>query len=706
MRFYLLLLVTLSFNILAVESASSYFQQTDVNSASLSPSGNCVALITGDKKQQSIELYNVLLKQRRNFYQLSALNRKDASLRKLFWLGDRYLAAEIGFKREGIKHLLNTKVKVEYFIFDVSSEASKPKIYKINARGLIVDPLINDSDHFLFSKRGVNSKVYKVNIKKLNVAGKRLSKLQRPDGGQLNRKNEIASIKGVALKWFTNEGSYVDSVLYFDPLGKLRLAKVKSLKTQTDEEQDEDSYINTWSEIKKKEKKKKSKNLSASSKKKSKGKRKLETKPVVLSELSKQEIAQLSKKNIEKFLTDREKPFLFPVTMLKGSERFYAFDTSDGELRRIYLVDYKNKTIDLAYSTLAYNISSFEVDQDSGRLTSVNLVKDGKLQTDYLDEKGQSYLQGTGNQLNVRLSESLDKKIKLSYLEDINTVGTFFVEHANEKLEVGKTFPNLAQIAPVTMVKNTLKREGIDVEYLLTIPNSNSKPAPLIVYPHGGPIGEFDHPFFDLHTRFLNEQGYAVLRVNFRGSGGYSEALLEAGKGEFGDGILADIHAATIDVSKREDIDSNNMCVAGISFGGYAATMLAIKHPDSYKCAVTVAGISDFYLTTTSTRLSQGQYKWVKEYIGDVSKDLAKIKRISPAYGADKLQVPILIMHGHKDKIVDVEHAYRLRHALERSGKYYEWRVFEEAGHHFSNEGELSLMFDTMVRFIDKNMVN
>jgi dipeptidyl aminopeptidase/acylaminoacyl peptidase len=396
---------------------------------------------------------------------------------------------------------------------------------------------------------------------------------------------------------------------------------------------------------------------------------------------------------------------LFPAVRLSEG-KYYSYDISEDELRRIYLVDYLNKSLELVYETTAYKISSFDTDDASGRITSVNLLKEGQLQTDYIDESGESYLLGSESGLNVVLAKNNDETVSLTYSESINNSGVYSVITESGPSEVGRVMPSLAGVKPVRLVKETLKQDDIEFEYLLTIPDALNNPAPLIVMPHGGPIGVFDDQFFDRQSRFLNDSGYAVLRVNYRGSGGYSKALLEAGKGEFGKGMLTDIHTATLHASQREDIDRSKICLAGFSYGGYASTMLAIKHPNSYKCAVTVAGVADWYLSLTSTRLSQYQYQWVKEYVGDISTDVEQIQRVSPIHHVKDLQVPIMIMHGKEDKVVDVEHAFRLRYKLEQANKPYEWHVFEKSGHHFRNDDDLNIVFDKMINFIATQMEN
>src|SRR5690606_32868157 len=84
-------------------------------------------------------------------------------------------------------------------------------------------------------------------------------------------------------------------------------------------------------------------------------------------------------------------------------------------------------------------------------------------------------------------------------------------------------------------------------EAFLTVPISwqGKSPGPLVVMPHGGPIGVFDAWGFDPEIQMLASRGYAVLQVNFRGSGNYGRPFREAGHREWGRKMQDDLTDAT-----------------------------------------------------------------------------------------------------------------------------------------------------------------
>ena len=130
---------------------------------------------------------------------------------------------------------------------------------------------------------------------------------------------------------------------------------------------------------------------------------------------------------------------------------------------------------------------------------------------------------------------------------------------------------------------------------------------PMVLLPHGGPHGPYDSWFFDTDAQFLASRGYAVLQVNFRGSGGRGVEFEHAGYRQWGAKIQDDLIDGVKWAIAQGEVDGNRVCAYGASFGGYSALMLAAREPAMFKCAVGYAGIYDLNLLsrTTSTRREQ-----------------------------------------------------------------------------------------------------
>ena len=93
-------------------------------------------------------------------------------------------------------------------------------------------------------------------------------------------------------------------------------------------------------------------------------------------------------------------------------------------------------------------------------------------------------------------------------------------------------------------------------------------------------------------------------------------------------------------------------------------------------------------------------------YIGDPITDYEHLKSQSPAYRLDQLQRPLLIMHGQKDTVVSIEHAYRLKLGLEKFNKPFEWYVFPDMAHQYDSVEEQIELFSKAMGFIDQNLLN
>src|SRR6185503_1759481 len=109
--------------------------------------------------------------------------------------------------------------------------------------------------------------------------------------------------------------------------------------------------------------------------------------------------------------------------------------------------------------------------------------------------------------------------------------------------------------------------------------------GPLVVYVHGGPYGVYDRFEYDADVQLLASRGYSVLQLNFRGSGGYGNALIQAGTKAWGGAMQDDVTDATRWAIEKGHADKDRICIFGASYGGYAALMGAAREPDLYRCA-------------------------------------------------------------------------------------------------------------------------
>jgi dipeptidyl aminopeptidase/acylaminoacyl peptidase len=269
-------------------------------------------------------------------------------------------------------------------------------------------------------------------------------------------------------------------------------------------------------------------------------------------------------------------------------------------------------------------------------------------------------------------------------------------------------FSNMENIVAEDMAERrpfTFKaRDGVTITGYLTLPaNPGKAKLPMVLLPHGGPFGIKDDWYFDTDAQFLASRGYAVLQVNFRGSGGRGESFEASGYRQFGTKIMDDLIDGVKWANALPDIDAKRVCVYGISFGGYAALMLPVREPAMFKCSV---GYSGQYLL--HSRFSQDRYrgdKGAQNYlITTMGSDKATLDAQSPALLAAKIKVPVMLVHGGNDKTTELGQAEVMRDALAASGNPAEWILEKDEGHGFYDAKRRKEFFERLEAFLGKHI--
>lgn len=265
-------------------------------------------------------------------------------------------------------------------------------------------------------------------------------------------------------------------------------------------------------------------------------------------------------------------------------------------------------------------------------------------------------------------------------------------------------FSRRSQIDPKDMSTRepfTIKNdEGMDLFGFVTLPTSVSKP-PLLVIPHGGPHGVADTFLFDAEAQFFASQGFAVLQVNFRGSGGYGTPLLAAGAGEWADGMIDDIQLATRWALQQNMADPDRVCIYGGSYGAFAALSSVIQAPELYQCAAGYAGVYDLSIMYESdVPFIPAGKAYLKQVIGT---DKARLRSQSPVYHADDIQVPVFIAHGGEDKRAPLAHATALLAAMDKAGVDYEFMIEPDEGHGFFDTSHRLDYYNRLLGFLKKH---
>lgn len=247
--------------------------------------------------------------------------------------------------------------------------------------------------------------------------------------------------------------------------------------------------------------------------------------------------------------------------------------------------------------------------------------------------------------------------------------------------------------------------DGLELTGYLTAPRDRpSKGLPLVVFPHGGPAAR-DTPGFDWWAQAMASRGYAVLQVNFRGSEGLGDALLQAGYGQWGRKMQTDLSDGVRYLAAQGTIDPKRVCIVGGSYGGYAALAGAALDAGVYRCAVSFAGLADLrrFVEWSRDQNGRGAYRYWNRFMGATDSRDAALVQISPAAQVHKVDIPILLIHGKDDTVVPLEQSQIMADALRRAGKPVEL-VVQPGADHWLSRGDTRLQtLSATVAFLEKH---
>lgn len=246
-------------------------------------------------------------------------------------------------------------------------------------------------------------------------------------------------------------------------------------------------------------------------------------------------------------------------------------------------------------------------------------------------------------------------------------------------------------------------RDGTEIHGYLTIPRgSDGHDLPLILHPHGGPHGPRDNWGFNPEVQFLANRGYAVLQVNFRGSGGYGNAFEKMGYRNWGTTMIDDMTDAVDWAISQGIADKDRICTYGASYGGYAALQTVVREPTKYQCTIGYVGVYSLPLMFDDGDIPESETG--RNFLDRVMPEtLAGQQAQSPAFNVDKINIPVMLVVGKVDERVPFSQYEALNDALVKAGKPPEIVIIEDKeGHGFYDYQNQVDLYNAMEGFLDK----
>lgn len=299
------------------------------------------------------------------------------------------------------------------------------------------------------------------------------------------------------------------------------------------------------------------------------------------------------------------------------------------------------------------------------------------------------------------------KQIVVSVSSDTNPGELYLYDRATGKarfLMQGRQWLNKEQMASVKPF-SFKSRDGQLIHGYLTLPNGSSgKNLPMIVHPHGGPIGPRDGWSFNPRTQLLASRGYAVLQVNYRGSGGYGKAFEDAGHRQWGQGIQNDIIDATQWAIAQGYADKDRICIFGGSFGGYSSLMAPIRAPGLFQCAFGYVGVYDIDMMFKRGDIPEREsgQRYLRRTHGS---NVADWNENSPAKRAAEVKIPVYLAAGARDVRTPPEQTELMNKALIAAGNPPEGMIIQSGEMHgFYDEKNNLNLYTEMFKFYDRHI--
>lgn len=334
-------------------------------------------------------------------------------------------------------------------------------------------------------------------------------------------------------------------------------------------------------------------------------------------------------------------------------------------------------------------------EHDGARVLGVRTLTDGEMTVwtepalKALQDQIDARLPGRVNRISCRRCDD-EQRVVLVQSWSAHDPGTFVLWRHGAPEIIGRRLKAIDPRQQAALAFERLRaRDGRELPVWVTLPAraDGAPPPPAVVLVHGGPWVRGGSWGWHALPQFLASRGFAVVEPEFRGSTGFGAEHFRAGWRQWGQAMQDDVTDALRWAVAQGLVDGERACIAGGSYGGYAALMGLVREPALFRCGAAWAAVSE------PMRLLEGSFWWsddisaeARRYslpamIGDPGRDAQMLKAASPLQQAARIRAPVLLIHGERDRRVPIVHAKQMRDALRAQGQDPEWLTFPDEGH-------------------------
>ncbi|MEI6106203.1 MAG: S9 family peptidase [Opitutae bacterium] len=416
---------------------------------------------------------------------------------------------------------------------------------------------------------------------------------------------------------------------------------------------------------------------------------------------------------IERFLTDG--PAWVPLGFDGDNQTLWIKSNRGRDTEAIYTYDPSTrKNLREVLADPVYDAGGIIYSRHLGKVVGVSIDREGP-EVQWLDESQRlldkeiaAALPGTRNMI---VSRTDDSSLVIIRAWNDRDPGTYYLLDT-KKLELKLLAKLSDRVDPAQMAEmkpvNFPARDGQQIHGYLTLPaGRDARNLPLIVNPHGGPYGIRDSWNFSPEIQFLANRGYAVLQVNYRGSGGYGRAFEEAGYRQWGLKMQDDLTDAVHWAVATGIADKARVAIYGASYGGYAALAGLTMTPELYACGINYVGVADIPRLNLLQNFSRYETPF-KQYVarrwGHPLLDLGQLKATSPVNLVEKIRAPLLMAYGRYDPRVTYDQYIVLEAELKKHGKKFKNIVIGNEGHGFNKYENRLGFYRELDAFLKQNL--
>ena len=269
---------------------------------------------------------------------------------------------------------------------------------------------------------------------------------------------------------------------------------------------------------------------------------------------------------------------------------------------------------------------------------------------------------------------------------------------------------NLAGLDPDSFIApeshRYMARDGLELQGFLYVPDAadfDHKP-PVVVNVHGGPTAQ-SRPTFKSQVQYFVNNGIAVFDVNVRGSTGFGKTYATLDNQEKRLDSVRDLVDTVAFLSTDDRLNTNRIAVMGGSYGGYMVNAVLGSHPGVFDAGASFVGVSDWVRALqeaspalkASDRIEYGdirEERWQEFY-----------KVNSPINNADKISVPMFVMHGANDPRDPVTESDRIVKTIRDNGGTVTYQRFPDEGHGLAKQQNRVAFNRALVAFLEKHLM-